>query len=124
MSRFGRRRTAPEPQEAPGEAAETRAEATVDFELQPARAQGTYRIAVAHADVEHPNAAPAHWGPAYNTSFADTVAHIKGISAGQVDLLEEAKAGADRCREEHGGHEVWVERLVTRGEQSEWERVS
>lgn len=111
MSLFGRRDRL-EPLQAAPEPADTIV-----------RAQGTYRIAVAHTDPGHPNATPAHWGPAYNAAFADTIAHVKGISAGQVDLLEEAKASLDRCREEHPGHDVWVERLVSRGGDSEWERV-
>jgi hypothetical protein len=117
MNRFGRRRKT--------EAA-THTEAQASVEADPViRAQGTYRIAVSHADTSHAEAAPAHWGPAYNAAFGETLAHLKGVSVSSVDLLEEAQKAADRCREAHGDeYEVWVERLITRDGESEWEKVA
>lgn len=85
--------------------------------------QGTYRVAVAHTDPEHPSAAKSHWGPAYNAMYAEMSSHILDVPVQSVDLLQEAEKGAGRARDEYSGMdgwEVWVERLVG----DEWERVA
>jgi hypothetical protein len=90
------------------------------------RSGGLYRIAEAWHSDGHPSSVPAHWGPAYNEAFADTVAHVRGVNIGSVDLLAEARQGAERRRAELGeGWLVWVERLRVNaaGDAGEWERV-
>lgn len=85
--------------------------------------QGTYRVAVAHTDPGHPCAGKAHWGPAYDATFAATTAHVLDVPVESVDLLEQAERGAGRARDEYSGMdgwEVWVERLAD----GDWERVA
>lgn len=114
MSRFGRRSREVAP--------------IADQEQAPApaaRDMGSYRVAVAHRDPEHPSATPAHWGPAVDSAFIGAVAQVRGVPVSQVDHLEAAQTLAERCRGEHDGDwNVWVERLVDRGGDSEWERVA
>lgn len=92
-------------------------------DIEPAgRADDTYRVAVAHTEADHPSSSTAHWGPAYDSAYADVAGHVKGIPAAAVDLLAEALTGAARARDEYSGmdgYEVWVERLTD----GEWERV-
>lgn len=88
------------------------------------RDQGTYRVAVSHTQDGHPESRPAHWGPAYNESFREVLAHATDVQPHEVDLLAEARKGADRAQAEHGDdYAVWVERLVDRDGHGEWERV-
>jgi hypothetical protein len=91
------------------------------------RSGGLFRVAEAWHLEGHPSSVPAHVGPAYNEAFAETVAHVKGIAVGDVDLLAEAQLAAERRRAEVGeGWVVWVERLRQNaaGDAGEWERVS
>jgi glycine cleavage system aminomethyltransferase T len=102
---------------------EATAGATVEAEPS-GRSTGTYRVAVAHTDPEHPSAAVSHWGPAYNAAYAEMVSHILQVPVESVDLLEEAAKGAARARDDYSGMhgwEVWVETLNDDGT---WERVA
>jgi hypothetical protein len=90
------------------------------------RSSGLYRVAEAWHAEGHPSSVPAHVGPAFNEAFAETVAHVKGVAVGDVDLLAEAQLAAERRRAELGeGWVVWVERLRQNvaGDAGEWERV-
>lgn len=81
-----------------------------------------YRVQVVHADPEHPNAKPAHVGPAFDESFVELAKHFKD---GDIDLLEEARSFRDRCRaevEEGYSYDV-VELVTTEGAEDAWEIV-
>jgi hypothetical protein len=105
-------------------APEARVAAAPAVEAEPSsNSSGTFRIAIAHTDPDHPSAAAAHWGPAYNAAYAEMAAHILGVPADSVDLLGEALRAAAKVRDDYrgaDGWEVWIERLSDDGQ---WERV-
>jgi hypothetical protein len=77
-------------------------------DVQAAGGGVTYRVAVAHADPGHPSSATFHYGPAVNDQLSDVIAHVRGVPSGDVDLLEEARAVADRARSEYPESDGWV----------------
>lgn len=97
------------------QAAVQRANALMASELQEAGGGVTYRVAVRHTDDDHPSSATFHYGPALNESMADTIAHVRGVAPGEIDLLAETKEVADRARLEYpedDGWEVTIEAIV------------
>lgn len=65
-----------------------------------------YRVQVSHGDPDHPNAAPAHIGPAFDEGFVAMAAHFR--PGEEVDLLREAQDFRDLQIAEHEaqGHAV------------------
>lgn len=89
----------------------------------------TFRVAVDHPDDNH-DVLPvtAHYGPAYDAAYANVVAEVKDVPAGDVDLLEEARKGAERARRDYpesDGYVVSIEALVPSddGEAASWRKV-
>jgi hypothetical protein len=97
------------------QAAVQRSKALLSTEVSRNGGGALFRVAVRHTDEDHPSSATFHWGPAYDDNFATVLAHVKGGAPGDVDLLEEAKKGAERAAEEYpesDGWEVSVEAIV------------
>lgn len=97
------------------QAAVTRANALLSTEVQAGGGVNTIRVAVRHTDPNHHSSATFHYGPALNEGFADLVAHVRGVSPGEVDLLEEAYIVMDKARAEYpeaDGWEVTLEAIV------------
>lgn len=96
------------------QAAVNRANALVSTDVQ-AGGPVTYRVAVRHTDDDHPASTTFHFGPAINDQMADIIAHVRGVSPGDIDLLGEAQEVADRARQEfpeEDGWEVSLEAIV------------
>lgn len=70
-----------------------------------------FRVEVTHDDPNHPNADPAHIGPAFDDSFAEMAKHFRG--EGEVDLKAEALSFRDKLRAEaEPGYNYEVVELV------------
>lgn len=89
----------------------------------------TFRVVIDHQDADH-DVLPvaAHYGPSYNAGWAETVAQVKGVPVADIDLLEEARTGAQRAHAEYpadAGYLVAIETLVPAddGETAKWRRV-
>lgn len=90
-----------------GDAAAQESRALLSTEVQESGAT-TIRVVVHHSDPDHPSSARFHYGPAFNDQMADTIAHVKGVSPGEVDLQEEAGRAVERARQEYPESDGWV----------------
>lgn len=84
-------------------------------EINAAGGGPTIRVAVRHTDSGHPSSAVFHYGPAFNDQIADTIAHLRDVAPGDVDLMEEANRTLERALEdypEEDGWEVFLEAIV------------
>lgn len=99
----------------PEQTASSQAEAMMATEVLSAGGSRTIRVAVAHTDEDHPSSVAFHYGPAFNDQMADVIAHVRGVSSGEVDLHEEALDTLERARQEYPadeGWEAWLEAIV------------